>query len=104
MLDEICGGDGRMIEVIKAKAIELPQEEMIEFDGLDVYDAETGDNLDPSTVAERYYGVRGAVCADGFCLDWDGNLRLVTNGTDLENIPKEGRYLVQINGGKYMRW
>ena len=27
-----------MSEVIKAKAIELPQEEMIEFDGFDVYE------------------------------------------------------------------
>lgn len=93
-----------MSEVIKAKAIELPQEEMIEFDGFDVYDAETGDNLDPSTVTERYYGVRGALCADGFCLDWDGALWITLETGAMEGVPKEGKYLVQINGGKYMRW
>ena len=93
-----------MIEVIKAKAIELPQEEMIEFDGFDVYDAETGDNLDPSTVAEREYGIFASQLADGFCLDWDGALRITLDTGAMEGVPKDGKYLVQINGGKYMRW
>lgn len=93
-----------MSEAIKAKAIELPQEEMIEFDGFDVYDAETGDNLDPSTVAEREYGIIVSQLADGFCLDWDGALWITLETGAMNSIPKEGRYLVQINGGKYMRW
>ena len=85
--------------------ININPEDLIEWDGFDIYDAETGDNLSPSEVAERsfpgdnYYNLM----ADGFLLTWEGFLYLsLEDGSAY--IPKEGKYLIQINGGKYMRW
>ena len=84
--------------------IDLQPDDMIEWDGFDVYDAETGENLFPEDVAKRERSKRVFQLVDGFCLDWEGALRLTLADGNTEYIPKQGRYLVQINGGKYMRW
>lgn len=84
--------------------IDLKPDDLIEWDGFDVYDAETGENLSPEDVAERECSKRVVQLVDGFCLDWEGVLYLALADGNTEHIPKQGRYLVQINGGKYMRW
>lgn len=86
--------------------INIKPEDLIEWSGFDVYDAETGDNLSPSEVAEktfhedRYF----SLMADGFLLTWEGFLYLNLEDGRNVYIPKEEKYLIQINGGKYMRW
>ena len=86
--------------------INIKQEDMTEWNGFDIYDAETGDYLSPSEVAERsftgdnYY----SLMADGLLLTWEGFLYLSLDDGRHAYIPKEGKYLIQINGGKYMRW
>ena len=86
--------------------IELKPEDMTEWTGFDVYDAETGDNLSPSEVAERifpedrYY----SLMADGFLFTWEGFLYLSLEDGRHVYIPKEEKYLIQFSDGKYMRW
>lgn len=86
--------------------IELVPNAMIEWDGFDVYDAEIGDNLFPSDVAEKSFPEDKTlkVLACGFCLGWDGDLYLVCDGGNVRLVPKKGDYLIQINGKKFIRW
>ena len=84
--------------------IDLKPDDLIEWDGFDVYDAETGEPIYPVDVAERECSASTAQLADGFCLDWEGQLWLTMENGEMEHISQQGRYLVQINGGKYMRW
>ncbi len=80
--------------------------DVVEWDGFEVYDAETGEQISPSEVAEREEpeDCRLPQIVDGFCLTWEGFLRLTCESGDTVCIPKLGKYLVQINGEKYMRW
>ena len=86
--------------------INLIPEQLTEWDGFDVYDVETGENLLPSQVAEKSFPEDGrlAQLVDGFCLDWEGVLYLALADGKTQCISKEGKYLIQINGEKYMRW
>lgn len=86
--------------------IELKPTDLTEWDGFDVYDAETGENLSPSEVAEktfpghRYFSLMAA----GFLLTWEGLLFLSIEDGRHAYIPKEEKYLLQFSDGKYMRW
>ena len=86
--------------------VNLKPEQLTEWDGFDVYDAETGENLLPSQVAE--ISLPGDIItkhlATDFCLTWDGYLLLLREDGITITVPKEGKYLIQINGEKYMRW
>jgi len=86
--------------------INIKQEDMTEWDGFDVYDAETGENLFPSQVAEISLpeDITTKHLTTDFCLTWDGYLLLLREDGRTVTVPKEGKYLIQINGGKYMRW
>ena len=86
--------------------INIKQEDMTEWDGFDVYDAETGDILSPGEVAEKTFHEDRYFClmADGFLLTWEGFLYLSLDDGRHAYIPKEGKYLIQINDEKYMRW
>ena len=82
--------------------------QVTEWDGFDfdVYDVETGEILLPSQVAEksfpddRYLGI----IVNGFCLTWEGYLFLTKNDSGVVYIPKDNKYIIQINGEKYVRW
>lgn len=82
--------------------------QLAEWDGFDfdVYDAETGEILLPSQVARRSFPDDRylRIIVNGFCLTWEGYLYLTESGNSGTRIPKEGKYLIQINGEKYMRW
>jgi len=86
--------------------VNLKPEQLTEWNGFDVYDAETGENLLPSQVAE--ISLPGDIItknlATDFCLTWDGYLLLLREDGITVTVPKEGKYLIQINGEKYMRW
>ena len=86
--------------------VNLKPEQLTEWNGFDVYDAETGENLLPSQVAE--ISLPGDIItkhlATDFCLTWDGYLLLLREDGITITVPKEGKYLIQINGEKYMRW
>lgn len=86
--------------------LNLKPEQLTEWNGFDVYDAETGENLLPSQVAEKSFPDDRflSIIANGFCLTWEGHLYLTEDGSRGTRIPKEGKYLIQINGEKYMRW
>lgn len=84
--------------------INLKPDELIEWDGFDVYDAETGENLDPVAVANREYPMQTHELVDGFCLDDVGGLNLTYSNGEICYIPRMGRYIVTLSGGKFMRW
>jgi len=86
--------------------IELKPEDMCEWDGFDVYDAETGERMCPSEVAEREIpqDPRISQIVDGFCITWEGFLMLTQEDGRIVYVPRLGRYLIQINGEKYVRW
>lgn len=86
--------------------IQLKPEQLTEWNGFDVYDVETGENLLPSQVAEISFpkDKRLPQIVDGYCLDWEGRLCLTIEYGDTAYIPKDDKYLIQINGEKYMRW
>lgn len=86
--------------------VNLKPEQLTEWSGFDVYDVETGENLLPSQVAEKSFPEDKAVAllADGFCLTWEGYLLLLKDNSGTVYVPHEGKYLIQINGEKYMRW
>lgn len=85
--------------------LNLKPEQLIEWDGFDVYDAEIGENLHPCEVAEKSFpsdkGLFELAC--GFCLTWEGFLYMMIDGVSPVYIPRENKYIVQI-GEKYMRW
>lgn len=85
---------------------EVKPEDLTEWDGFDVYDAETEEYLFPSHVAEISLSedITTKYLATEFCLTWDGYLLLLREDGRTVNVPKEGKYLIQINGGKVMRW
>ena len=58
--------------------IKLKPENMEEWDGFEVYDAETGERLSPSDVAEKLIPEDSWLpqIVDGFCLTWEGFLYL----------------------------
>ena len=84
----------------------LRPEDMCEWNGFEIYDAETGEYMVPSEIAERELPQdrRLPQIVDGFCLTWEGLLFLTCENGDMAYVPRSGRYLVQINGEKYMRW
>ena len=86
--------------------VTLKPEQLTEWNGFDVYDAEMEENLFPSQVAE--ISLPGDIItkhlATDFCLTWDGYLLLLREDGITVTVPKEGKYLIQINGEKYMRW
>ena len=86
--------------------VNLKPERLTEWNGFDVYDAETGENLFPNQVAWK--SLRGDIItkhlATDFCLTWDGYLLLLREDSITVTVPKEAKYLIQINGEKYMRW
>ena len=86
--------------------IEVKPEDLIECDGFEVYDAETGVDLLPSEVAEKTYPAEKsyAILAENFLLSWDGTLYIGLGNGMRVPVPCNGEYLIQINGGKYMRW
>lgn len=86
--------------------INIKPEDLIEWTGFDVYDAESGYILFPNQVAEKSLPEDMVTkhLATDFCLTWDGYLLLLREDGRTVTVPKEGKYLIQINGGKYMRW
>ena len=86
--------------------IRLHPADVVEWDGFEVYDAETGERMSPSEVAERDIPQEPRLpqIVDGFCLTWEGFLYLTCQDGRTVYVPKLGKYLVQINGEKYMRW
>lgn len=84
----------------------LKPEDLTEWDGFEVYDAETGERMCPSEVAEREIpgDRRLLLIVDGFCLTWDGFLYLTCEDGNTVYVPRLGKYLIQINGEKYVRW
>lgn len=74
--------------------IEIPKDQLKEFNGFTVYDAESGD---PVTLGYEEF----------FVLDEDGLLFKIYPSSDkylYEDVPKEGKYLIQFADGKYLRW
>ncbi len=86
--------------------VNLKPEQIIEFDGFDVYSADDGSNLSPFEVAEISFPEDKTLrqLVTDFALTWDGNLFLVRCDGGTVYVYKEGKYLIQINGEKYMRW
>ena len=86
--------------------VNIRPEDMIEWDGFEVYDAETGYNLSPSEVTEKTFpGHRYfSLMADGFLLTWEGSLFLSLEDGRNAYIPKEKKYLIRFSDGKCMRW
>lgn len=86
--------------------INIKPEDLIEWTGFDVYDAETGSLMYPSQVAEREMPEDKWLphMVSDFCLTWEGALYLVCEDGKMVYVPRLGKYLIQINGGKYMRW
>jgi hypothetical protein len=86
--------------------INLKPEQITEWNGFDVYDAETEVDLLPSEVAEESFPEDKALAllACEFCLTWDGCLLLLKDDGGTVYVPHEGKYLIQINDEKYMRW
>lgn len=86
--------------------IKLKPEDLTEWDGFDVYSAKTGERMSPSELAEREFpqDPRLSQIVDGFCLTWEGFLVLTQEDGRIVYVPRLGRYLIQINGGKYVRW
>lgn len=86
--------------------LNLKPEQLIEWNGFDVYDVETGENLLPSQVAEESFpgDIITKRLATDFCLTWDGYLLLLREDGITITVPKEEKYLIRINGEKYMRW
>jgi len=86
--------------------IELKPEEMCEWNGFDVYDGETGERMCPSEIAKREIPQEKRLpqIVDGFCLTWEGSLFLTCETGETAYVPSRGKYLVQINGERYMRW
>ena len=86
--------------------VNLKPEQLTEWNGFDVYDAETGEILLPSQVARRSFPddkyLRSIV--NGFCLTWEGHLFLTKNDSGVVYIPKDNKYIIQINCEKYVRW
>ena len=86
--------------------IQLKPEQLIEWDGFDVYDVETEVDLLPSEVAnEEFPEDKGlSMLVNGFALSWDGELYLTREDGGIVYVPQNGKYLIRINGEKYMRW
>ena len=42
--------------------------------------------------------------AGEFSLNWDGMLYLMLDDGRYMSVPHNGKYLIQINGEKFMRW
>lgn len=85
--------------------INLKPEVMIESFGFTVYDTKTGEPAKPQDVAKREDLDLDGMTAIGFCLDADGVLYLMFDDDSVLLVPfNTGKYLIQINGGKYMRW
>ena len=86
--------------------IELKPTDLTEWDGFDVYDAETGENLCPYEVAKMSFPEdKVAISLAGeFSLSWDGMLYLMLDDGRYMSVPHNGKYLIQINGEKFMRW
>ena len=84
----------------------IKPENIIEWSGFDVYDAETGEYLFPSQVAEKSLpeDIVTKHLATDFCFTWDEYLLLLREDSRTVIVPKEGKYLIRINGEKYMRW
>lgn len=76
------------------KMFQIPQDQLTEFTGFTVYDAKSGEPA-PLEYEEL------------FVLDEDGLLLKIYPSSDkymYEDVPKEGKYLIQFADGKYMRW
>lgn len=86
--------------------INLKPEDLTEWDGFDVYDAETGEWMCSSDIAKKEFPEdrRLPQVVDGFCLTWDGFLCLTCEDGRTVYVQRLGKYLIQIDGGKYMRW
>lgn len=86
--------------------INIKPEDLTEWDGFDVYDAETGERMCPSEIAEKEFPEdrRLPQVVDGFCLTWEGWLYLTCEDGRTVYVPMRDKYLIQINGEKYMRW
>ena len=86
--------------------INLNPDELIEWDGFDVYDAETGEKLYPEEVAERECEDKSVYkhIADGFALDWEGCFFFTTITGEKRYIPAREHYIIQFPDGKFMRW
>ena len=80
--------------------------DMIEWDGFEMYDAETGKRMSPHEISEREFSEdrRLPQIVNGFCLTWEGFLYLTCEDERMVYVPRHGKYLVQINGEKYVRW
>lgn len=87
------------------KAIDLiPKDKFIdEWCGFTVYDAGTGDPVEPKDIYEYFDPI------DVFVLDANGTLYVSPWDaedwrTGLIEVKKEGKYIIQFADGKYMRW
>lgn len=74
--------------------IEIPKDQLTEFHGFTVYDAESGD---PVTLGYEEF----------FVLDEDGLLFKIYPSSDkylYEDVPKDGKYIIQFADGSYMEY
>jgi hypothetical protein len=83
--------------------IEISKEQLTEFNGFTVYDAVTGDPIEPKDISNHFERL------DSFVLDMDGVLWVSPYAADdwktgLIEVKKEGKYIIQFADGKYMRW
>ena len=82
--------------------INISDEQLTDYTGFTVYDAETGEPVEASEM------VRFAVKAALWILKDSGELAIVYCDTwedvNVDTIPKRGKYLIQFGSGKYMRW
>lgn len=74
--------------------LENSKNQLTEFYGFTVYDAESGE---PVPLGYEEF----------FVLDEDGLLFKIYPSSDkylYEDVPKDGKYIIQFADGKYMRW
>ena len=84
---------------------QIPKNQLIdEWCGFTVYDAEDGHKLDYGDYMDFDHGNGLRLGVDPmFLLSDDGGLK-VHNNCFIEDIPKEGKYIIQYGDGRYQRW
>lgn len=72
-----------------------------EFPGFTVYDKETGDEINHEEIAKEL-GCH-PVLADEMAITEDGFMYFTDSTGNWYSVPKDGKYIIQING-EYYRW
>lgn len=86
-------------------AIDLisPDKFIDEWCGFTVYDAETGNPVEPKDISEHFDPV-DAFVLDTYGVLWVSPWDAEDWRTGLIEVPREGKYLIQFADGRYMRW